>query len=52
MLHSDDNNIFKPSRIKERLKMPEIQTEILTLVGEIYFILVFYFIISNWIFFL
>ncbi|XP_043521967.1 5-methylcytosine rRNA methyltransferase NSUN4 [Frieseomelitta varia] len=30
MLHSDDNNIFKPSRTKERLKMPEIQAEILT----------------------
>ncbi|XP_071879065.1 5-methylcytosine rRNA methyltransferase l(2)10685 [Bombus fervidus] len=30
ILHSDDNNIFKPSRIKERLKMPEVQSEILT----------------------
>ncbi|CAD1475070.1 unnamed protein product, partial [Heterotrigona itama] len=30
ILHSDDNNIFKPSRLKERLKMPEIQAEILT----------------------
>ncbi|XP_046735530.1 5-methylcytosine rRNA methyltransferase NSUN4 [Diprion similis] len=28
-LHENDNNIFKPSRIKERLKLPEIQTEIL-----------------------
>ncbi|XP_012250253.1 5-methylcytosine rRNA methyltransferase NSUN4 [Bombus impatiens] len=30
ILHSDDNNIFKPSRVKERLKMPEVQSEILT----------------------
>ncbi|CAK9809363.1 5-methylcytosine rRNA methyltransferase NSUN4 [Anthophora plagiata] len=30
ILHSDENNIFKPSRLKERLKMPEIQSEILT----------------------
>ena len=37
MLHSDDNNIFKPSRTKERLKMPEIQAEILTLVKYILF---------------
>ena len=29
-LHSNDNNIFKPSRIKERLQLPQIQTEILT----------------------
>ncbi|XP_011505893.1 PREDICTED: 5-methylcytosine rRNA methyltransferase NSUN4 [Ceratosolen solmsi marchali] len=28
-LHEDDNNIFKSSRLKERLKLPEIQTEIL-----------------------
>ncbi|XP_076755521.1 5-methylcytosine rRNA methyltransferase l(2)10685 [Xylocopa sonorina] len=30
ILHSDDNNIFKPTRLKERLKMPEIQSDILT----------------------
>ncbi|KOC59598.1 Putative methyltransferase NSUN4 [Habropoda laboriosa] len=30
ILHSDDNNIFKPSRLKERLRMPELQSEILT----------------------
>ncbi|XP_043496222.1 5-methylcytosine rRNA methyltransferase NSUN4 [Polistes fuscatus] len=29
VLHENDNNIFKPSRIKERLKMPEMQAEIL-----------------------
>ncbi|XP_015171361.1 PREDICTED: 5-methylcytosine rRNA methyltransferase NSUN4 [Polistes dominula] len=29
VLHENDNNVFKPSRIKERLKMPEIQAEIL-----------------------
>ncbi|XP_043803348.1 5-methylcytosine rRNA methyltransferase NSUN4 isoform X2 [Apis laboriosa] len=28
-LHSDENNIFKSSRLKERLKLPEIQSEIL-----------------------
>ncbi|XP_046603757.1 5-methylcytosine rRNA methyltransferase NSUN4 [Neodiprion virginianus] len=28
-LHENDNNIFKPSRIKERLQLPEMQTEIL-----------------------
>lgn len=28
-LIEDDNNIFKPSRIKERLKLPEIQSELL-----------------------
>lgn len=25
----NDNNIFKPSRIKERLKLPELQSELL-----------------------
>ncbi|XP_076232797.1 5-methylcytosine rRNA methyltransferase l(2)10685 [Calliopsis andreniformis] len=29
VLHSDDNNLFKPSRLKERLKIPEKQSEIL-----------------------
>ncbi|XP_012288195.1 5-methylcytosine rRNA methyltransferase NSUN4 [Orussus abietinus] len=29
ILHSDENNIFKPTRIKERLRIPELQTEIL-----------------------
>ncbi|XP_076675344.1 5-methylcytosine rRNA methyltransferase l(2)10685 [Andrena cerasifolii] len=29
-LHSDENNIFKPGRVKERLQIPEIQSEILT----------------------
>ncbi|XP_012266662.2 5-methylcytosine rRNA methyltransferase NSUN4 isoform X2 [Athalia rosae] len=28
-LHEDDNNIFKSSRIKERLQLPELQAEIL-----------------------
>ncbi|KAI4501105.1 hypothetical protein M0802_003908 [Mischocyttarus mexicanus] len=28
-LHENDNNIFKPTRIKERLQLPEIQAEIL-----------------------
>lgn len=28
-LIEDDNNIFKPSRIKERLKLPELQSELL-----------------------
>ncbi|XP_012535775.1 5-methylcytosine rRNA methyltransferase NSUN4 [Monomorium pharaonis] len=30
VLHSEDNNIFKPQRIQERLKMPELQAAILT----------------------
>ncbi|CAL7946971.1 unnamed protein product [Xylocopa violacea] len=30
ILHSDDNNIFKPTRLKERLKIPETQADILT----------------------
>lgn len=30
VLHSEKNNIFKPQRIQERLKMPELQAEILT----------------------
>ncbi|XP_012223901.1 5-methylcytosine rRNA methyltransferase NSUN4 [Linepithema humile] len=30
VLHSEENNIFKPQRIRERLKMPELQAEILT----------------------
>lgn len=30
VLHSEDNNIFKPQRIRERLKMPELQADILT----------------------
>lgn len=29
-VNQDDNNIFKPTRIKERLKMPEAQAAILT----------------------
>ncbi|XP_058804927.1 5-methylcytosine rRNA methyltransferase NSUN4 [Phymastichus coffea] len=29
VLHEDDNNLFKASRIKERLKLPELQTELL-----------------------
>ncbi|KAF7396121.1 hypothetical protein HZH66_006983 [Vespula vulgaris] len=29
VLHENDNNIFKPTRIKERLRMPEIQADIL-----------------------
>lgn len=28
-LKENDNNIFKPSRIKERLKLPELQCELL-----------------------
>ncbi|CAH1116198.1 unnamed protein product [Phaedon cochleariae] len=28
-LHENDNNIFKPSRIKERLQLPELQKELL-----------------------
>ncbi|CAG9857527.1 unnamed protein product [Phyllotreta striolata] len=28
-LHENDNNVFKPSRIKERLQLPELQGEIL-----------------------
>ncbi|KAJ8927575.1 hypothetical protein NQ314_019940 [Rhamnusium bicolor] len=28
-LHENDNNIFKPSRIKERLQLPELQRELL-----------------------
>lgn len=28
-LHTDENNIFKQSRVKERLKLPEVQSEIL-----------------------
>ncbi|KAK2585917.1 hypothetical protein KPH14_010501 [Odynerus spinipes] len=28
-LHEDDNNIFKPTRIKERLQIPEMQADIL-----------------------
>lgn len=30
VLHSDENNIFKPTRVKERLKIPEIQSQILS----------------------
>ncbi|XP_003704061.2 5-methylcytosine rRNA methyltransferase l(2)10685 isoform X2 [Megachile rotundata] len=30
VLRTDENNIFSPSRIKERLKIPEIQAEILS----------------------
>ncbi|KAL2722227.1 5-methylcytosine rRNA methyltransferase nsun-4 isoform X1 [Vespula squamosa] len=29
VLHENDNNIFKPTRIKERLRLPEIQANIL-----------------------
>ena len=29
MLHENDNNIFKPSRMRERLQLPEIQSAIL-----------------------
>lgn len=29
VLHSDENNLFKPSRIKERLRIPETQSAIL-----------------------
>ncbi|EZA58657.1 hypothetical protein DMN91_008632 [Ooceraea biroi] len=29
VLHSDENNIFKPQRIRERLQIPELQAEIL-----------------------
>ncbi|KAK0087205.1 hypothetical protein PV325_001574 [Microctonus aethiopoides] len=28
-LHNDENNIFSPTRVKERLRLPELQTEIL-----------------------
>lgn len=28
-IHQDDNNLFKPSRVKERLKLPELQADIL-----------------------
>lgn len=28
-LHQDENNLFKPSRVKERLKLPEMQADIL-----------------------
>ncbi|KYM96279.1 PREDICTED: 5-methylcytosine rRNA methyltransferase NSUN4 [Cyphomyrmex costatus] len=30
VLHSENNNIFKPQRIQERLKLPELQAAILT----------------------
>lgn len=30
VLHSDENNLFKPQRIQERLKIPELQAAILT----------------------
>ncbi|KAG5345156.1 NSUN4 methyltransferase, partial [Acromyrmex charruanus] len=30
VLHSEENNIFKPQRIRERLKLPELQAAILT----------------------
>lgn len=30
VLHSDENNIFKPTRIRERLKIPELQAAILS----------------------
>ncbi|KYQ60408.1 Putative methyltransferase NSUN4 [Trachymyrmex zeteki] len=30
VLHSEENNIFKPQRIRERLKIPELQAAILT----------------------
>ncbi|XP_066586135.1 5-methylcytosine rRNA methyltransferase NSUN4 isoform X2 [Prorops nasuta] len=29
-LHTDENNLFKPSRLQERMKLPELQMEILT----------------------
>lgn len=29
-VNSDDNNIFKPTRVKERLRIPEVQSGILT----------------------
>jgi 16S rRNA C967 or C1407 C5-methylase (RsmB/RsmF family) len=29
-LNENDNNIFKPTRIKERLRMPELQSQILS----------------------
>ncbi|XP_043276499.1 5-methylcytosine rRNA methyltransferase NSUN4 [Venturia canescens] len=29
VLHEDENNIFKPTRIRERLQLPELQSEIL-----------------------
>ena len=32
VLHSEENNIFKPQRIQERLKIPELQAAILTYV--------------------
>lgn len=28
-IHQDENNLFKPSRVKERLKLPEVQADIL-----------------------
>lgn len=28
-LHENDNNIFKPTRIKERLTLPELQCDLL-----------------------
>ncbi|XP_063917405.1 5-methylcytosine rRNA methyltransferase NSUN4 isoform X1 [Zophobas morio] len=28
-LHENDNNIFKPSRVRERLQLPELQSELL-----------------------
>jgi hypothetical protein len=31
-LHENDNNIFKPGRLKERLQIPEIQAELLRFV--------------------
>ncbi|XP_076626824.1 5-methylcytosine rRNA methyltransferase l(2)10685 [Colletes latitarsis] len=30
VLHSNENNMFKPTRLKERLNIPELQSEILT----------------------
>ncbi|XP_071559511.1 5-cytosine rRNA methyltransferase NSUN4 [Temnothorax nylanderi] len=30
VLHSEENNIFKPQRVRERLKIPELQAAILT----------------------
>ncbi|EGI61825.1 PREDICTED: 5-methylcytosine rRNA methyltransferase NSUN4 isoform X1 [Acromyrmex echinatior] len=30
VLHSEENNMFKPQRIRERLKLPELQAAILT----------------------
>jgi hypothetical protein len=34
-VNEDDNNIFKPTRVKERLRIPELQAGILRLVSDI-----------------